>query len=98
MVGFLFLLQYRTSKFALRSKRFTKRQRLYYGSELEKAEEYLKAGKGRKQAVKYAHNSYSDFTHSATSEIKTEVIVLDSKELKDLCYFIPCLNLRMDAM
>ncbi len=56
----------------------------------KKAEEYLKAGKGRKQAVKYAHNSYSDFTHSATSEIKTEVIVLDSKELKDLCYFIPC--------
>jgi nitrous-oxide reductase len=56
----------------------------------KKAEEYLKAGKGRKQAVKYAHNTYSDKTHSATSEIKTEVIVLDSKELKDLCYFIPC--------
>ncbi len=56
----------------------------------KKAEEYLKAGKGRKQAVKYAHNVYSDKKHSATSEIKTEVIVLDSKELKDICYFIPC--------
>jgi nitrous-oxide reductase len=56
----------------------------------KKAEEYLKAGKGRKQAVKYAHNVYSDKTHSATSEIKTEVTVLDSKELKDICYFIPC--------
>ncbi len=56
----------------------------------KKAEEYLKAGKGRKQAVRYAHNSYSDKTHSATSEIKTEVTVLDSKELKDICYFIPC--------
>ncbi len=56
----------------------------------KKAEEYLKAGKGRKQAVRYAHNTYSDVTHSATSEIKTEVIVLDSKELKDICYFIPC--------
>ena len=56
----------------------------------KKAEEYLKAGKGKKQAVKYAHNTYSDITHSAVSEIKTEVIVLDSKELKDLCYFIPC--------
>jgi nitrous-oxide reductase len=56
----------------------------------KKAEEYLKAGKGRKQAVKYAHNTYSEKTHSATSEIKTEVIVLDSKELKDICYFIPC--------
>jgi len=56
----------------------------------KKAEEYLKAGKGRKQAVKYAHNVYSDKTHSATSEIKTEVIILDSEELKDICYMIPC--------
>lgn len=56
----------------------------------KKAEEYIKAGKGRKQAVRYAHNTYSDVTHSATSEIKTEVLVLDSKEFKDLCYFIPC--------
>jgi len=56
----------------------------------KKAEEYLKAGKGRKQAVRYAHNTYSEKTHSATSEIKTEVIVLDSKELKDICFFIPC--------
>ncbi|MHB8259204.1 MAG: Sec-dependent nitrous-oxide reductase [Bacteroidia bacterium] len=56
----------------------------------KKAEEYLKAGKGRKQAVKYAHNTYSDKTHTATSEIKTEVIVLDSKELKDMCYLMPC--------
>ena len=56
----------------------------------KKAEEYLKAGKGRKQAVRYAHNTYSDITHSATSEIKTEVTVLDAKDLKDICYFIPC--------
>ncbi len=56
----------------------------------KKAEEYLKAGKGRKQAVKYAHNVYSDKTHSATSEIRTEVTVLDSKELKDICYMMPC--------
>lgn len=56
----------------------------------KKAEEYLKAGKGRKQAVRYAHNTYSDVTHTGKSEIKTEVIVLDSKELKDLCYFFPC--------
>lgn len=56
----------------------------------KKAEEYIKAGKGKKQAVKYAHNTYSDKTHSATSEIKTEVTVLDSKEFSDICYFIPC--------
>jgi len=56
----------------------------------KKAEEYLKAGKGRKQAVKYAHNVYDEKTHTATSEIRTEVTVLDTKVLKDICYFIPC--------
>ncbi len=56
----------------------------------KKAEEYLKAGKGKKVPVKYAHNTYDEKTHSATSEIKTEVTVLNAKELKDLCYFIPC--------
>ena len=56
----------------------------------KKAEEYLKAGKGQKVNVKYAHNTYSDETHSATHEIRTEVTVLDAAELKDICYFIPC--------
>ena len=56
----------------------------------KKAEEYLKAGKGKKVAVKYASNRYDDKTHTATSTIKTEVTVLDSKTLEGLCYFIPC--------
>ncbi|MBL7766880.1 MAG: Sec-dependent nitrous-oxide reductase [Chitinophagaceae bacterium] len=56
----------------------------------KKAEEYLKAGKGQKMPAKYAHNTYSDVTHSATSEMKTEVVVLDASVLKDICYFIPC--------
>ena len=56
----------------------------------KKAEEYIKAGKGRKQKVRYAHNTYSDVTHSATSEIRTEVTVLDFKEFSDLFYFMPC--------
>ncbi|CAN5455505.1 Sec-dependent nitrous-oxide reductase [soil metagenome] len=56
----------------------------------KKAEEYLKAGKGRKQAVRYAHNIYDESTHTAKSEIRTEVTVLNSKDLPDLCYFIPC--------
>src|SRR5450755_1782430 len=56
----------------------------------KKAEEYLKAGKGEKQAVKYVHNVYSEKTHTATSEMMTQVIVLDTKILKDICYFIPC--------
>jgi nitrous-oxide reductase len=56
----------------------------------KKAEEYLKAGKGKKVAVKYAHNLYNEKTHTASSEIRNEVTVLDTKELKDICYFIPC--------
>ena len=56
----------------------------------KKAEEYLREGKGRKVSTKYAHNVYDENTHTTTSEIRTEVIVLDTKELKDICYFIPC--------
>ncbi len=56
----------------------------------KKAEEYLKAGKGEKVPVRYAHNIYNESTHTATSEIKTEVTVLDASILKDICYFIPC--------
>ncbi|MBX3254542.1 MAG: Sec-dependent nitrous-oxide reductase [Chitinophagaceae bacterium] len=56
----------------------------------KKAEEYVKAGKGKKQAVKYAHNKYNEETHTGTSEIKNEVTVLDIAEFPDIVYFIPC--------
>lgn len=56
----------------------------------KKAEEYVKAGKGKKQAVKYAHNKFNEETQTATSEIKNEVTVLDVTEFPDLVYFIPC--------
>ncbi len=56
----------------------------------KKAEEYLKAGKGKKQAVRYAHNVFDEATQTSTSTIETEVTVLDAAELKDICYFIPC--------
>ena len=56
----------------------------------KKAEEYVKAGKGKKVNTKYMHNVFDESTHTATSETKNNVIVLDAKELKDICYFIPC--------
>lgn len=56
----------------------------------KKAEEYVKAGKGKLVDTKYAHNTWDEKTHIAKSEIKTKVLILDSKEFKDLCYFIPC--------
>ena len=56
----------------------------------KKAEEYLAQGKAQKVATKYAHNVYSEKTHSATSTIETEVNMLDAKALEGMCYFIPC--------
>jgi nitrous-oxide reductase len=56
----------------------------------KKAEEYAKAGKGVKKSVKYAHNKYDDKTHSATSTIMNEVLVLDPKDCPDMVYFMPC--------
>ncbi|QBQ41357.1 Sec-dependent nitrous-oxide reductase [Sphingobacterium psychroaquaticum] len=57
----------------------------------KKAEEYLKAGKGKKVSnVKYAHNVYDEHSHTSKSTIKNEVIVLNSAELEGLCYYIPC--------
>lgn len=56
----------------------------------KKAEEYLAAGKGKIEKVKYAHNVYDEKTHSATTKIEEQVTVLDIEELKDIVYFIPC--------
>jgi nitrous-oxide reductase len=56
----------------------------------KKAEEYIKAGKGKKQAVKYASNRYDEKSHTAVSTIKTEVTVLDIKSFPDIAYMIPC--------
>ena len=56
----------------------------------KKAEEYVKAGKGKRVPANYVHNKWSEKTHSATSVAKKEVIILDSKEFADLCYMIPC--------
>lgn len=56
----------------------------------KKAEEYLAAGKGTKKPANFYHNYYNEETHSATSEIMKEVMTLDARALKDICYYIPC--------
>ena len=56
----------------------------------KKAEEYAKAGKGQKKTVKYAHNVYDESTHTATSTMESEVLVLDPKVLADMVYLMPC--------
>ena len=56
----------------------------------KKAEEYLAAGKGKKVAVKYAHNVYDEKKHMATSTIENEVTMLDPKDCPDMVYMMPC--------
>ncbi len=56
----------------------------------KKAEEYIKAGKGKIEKVRYAHNTWNDETHTGTSVIKEEVLVLDTEALKDVIYLMPC--------
>jgi nitrous-oxide reductase len=56
----------------------------------KKAEEYLKAGKGKVKKAKYAHNIHDEKTHQSSSTILEEVLQLDPTELKDIIYFIPC--------
>lgn len=56
----------------------------------KKAEEYVKAGKAKKQKVRYAHNEWDEHTHTSSSVIKEEVLVLDASEFDDICYMIPC--------
>ena len=56
----------------------------------KKAEEYIAQGKGKVEKAKYAHNTYSEKTHSATTKMEEEVLVLDVAEFPDIVYFIPC--------
>jgi nitrous-oxide reductase len=46
-------------------------------------------GKGRVWPANYAHNWYDDATHSATSEMKKSVRVIDPRECAGSAYFLP---------
>lgn len=56
----------------------------------KKAEEYVRAGKGKKVPAEYAHNLHNEKTHSSVSTMQKEVLVLDPKENPDIIYFLPC--------
>jgi nitrous-oxide reductase len=56
----------------------------------KKAEEYAKAGKGQRVKAKYAHNVLDEKTHTATSTMKEDVLVLDPANCPDMVYFMPC--------
>ncbi len=55
----------------------------------KKIEEYVNNGGGKKMATNYAHNVYDESTHSATSTMKKEVVMVDPSEVPGAIYFLP---------
>jgi nitrous-oxide reductase len=55
----------------------------------KKAEEYIAQGKFQEIPAQYAHNTYNEHTHMATSEMKETVRVLLPEECPGLVYFLP---------
>jgi len=55
----------------------------------KKIEEYVNNGGGKKMPANYAHNVYNDETHSATSTMKKEVLVVDPSEVPGAIYLLP---------
>ena len=54
----------------------------------KKIEEYVNNGGGKKMPTNYAHNVYDDATHTATSTMIKEVLVVDPTEVPGAVYFL----------
>ncbi|MFZ5948193.1 MAG: Sec-dependent nitrous-oxide reductase [Stygiobacter sp.] len=55
----------------------------------KKAEEYLKAGKGKIVQTEFYNNELNESTHSTVSKKMNSVVVLNPKECPGLIYYIP---------
>jgi len=55
----------------------------------KKIEEYVNNGGGTKMPSNYAHNVYDEHTHTATSTMKKEVLVVDPLDVPGAVYFLP---------
>lgn len=55
----------------------------------KKIEEYVNNGGGTKMPANYAHNVYSEETHTATSTMMKEVLVVDPLDVPGAVYFLP---------
>ncbi len=55
----------------------------------KKIEEYVNNGGGTKMPANYAHNVYSDETHSATSTMMKEVLVVNPAEVPGAVFLLP---------
>ncbi len=55
----------------------------------KKIEDYVNNGGGTKMPANYAHNIYSEDTHTATSTMKKEVLVVNPVDVPGAVYFLP---------
>ncbi len=55
----------------------------------KKVEAYVNGGGGKKMPANYAHNVYSEETHTATSTMKKSVTVVDPREIPGAVYLLP---------
>ncbi len=55
----------------------------------KKIAEYVKNGGGKKMPANYAHNTWDDHTHTATTVMEKEVLVVDPKDVPGAIYFLP---------
>ncbi len=55
----------------------------------KKIEEYVNNGGGTIMPTNYAHNVYDEHTHTATSTMKKEVLVVDPLKVPGAVYFLP---------
>ncbi|MCO4822374.1 MAG: Sec-dependent nitrous-oxide reductase [Flavobacteriaceae bacterium] len=55
----------------------------------KKIEAYVNNGGGAMMPTNYAHNVYDEYTHSATSTMKKEVLMVDPSEVPGAVYFLP---------
>jgi len=55
----------------------------------KKIEEYVNNGGGTKAPSRYAHNVYDEHTHTATSTMKKEVLIVNPVDVPGAIYFMP---------
>jgi len=55
----------------------------------KKVEEYVNNGGGTKMPTNYAHNVYDEHTHTATSTMKKEVLVVNPTDVPGAIYLLP---------
>jgi nitrous-oxide reductase len=55
----------------------------------KKIEEYVANGGGKKEATNYAHNTWDDDTHTATTVMEKEVLVVNPEDVPGAIFFLP---------